>query len=232
MFIDCSGDGDLAHWAGADIERGDAAGNLLFPTSMFRVGGVDAARAGDAWRRIPALMEEAERAGTHRFPRSGAIVRPQRNASEWRVNATQIRRPDGGAIDGTDAAELSWGEVEGRRQIRAFMDFLRGVPGFEAAYLLDIPPQIGIRETRRVIGDYVLTEDDVLGCADFADTIGVNGWPLEIHAPGRVDFRHPPYPESRGFNHLPWRMLPARGFRLARAGAFLAMPGEPVPDGV
>jgi hypothetical protein len=61
-----------------------------------------------------------------------------------------------------------------------------------------------------VLGDYVLTEDDVLACADFADTIGVNAWPIEIHAPGEVIMRYPPA-GSRGFNQLPLRMLIARG---------------------
>ena len=70
---------------------------------------------------------------------------------------------------------------------------------------MDIAPQIGIRETRRIIGAYQLTEDDVLGCADFADTIGVNGWPVESHVAGTVEFRWQRDP--RGFNHLPFRMI-------------------------
>jgi len=213
VFIDCSGDGDLAHWAGAPTEKGDEKnGNLLFSTSMFRVGGVDAARAGEAYHAIPALMEQAEREGAFKFPRKGAIVRPQKNPFEWRVNVTQISDANGRAIDGTDALALSFGEIEGRRQIRDFLAFLKArVPGFEDAYLLDIPPQIGIRETRRVMGDYCLTEDDVLACADFDDTIGVNTWPLEIHVPGNVEMRYPPA-QSRGFNHLPLRMLRVRNF--------------------
>jgi FAD-dependent oxidoreductase family protein len=210
VFIDCSGDGDLGAWAGAPSEHGDADGNLLYPTSMFRIGGVDPARAGEAYKTIPALMDEAERAGSYRFPRKGAIVRPQKNPFEWRVNATQIRDAQDRAIDGTDARALSFGEVEGRKQIRDFLDFLRAkVPGFENAYLLDIPPQIGIRETRRIMGDVCLTEDDVLQCADFDDTIGVNAWPLEIHGRGSLEMRYPPA-DSRGFNHLPLRMLIAQ----------------------
>ena len=132
------------------------------------------------------LMEEAERRG-HRFPRKGAIVRPQRNPIEWRVNVTQIKTADGDAVDGTDADELSAGEIEGRRQALAFADFLRrDVPGFADAYMVDIPPQIGIRETRRITGHYQLSGDDVITCASFADTIGVNGWPIENHVAGNV----------------------------------------------
>lgn len=211
IFIDCSGDGDLSSWAGAPTEKGDEDGNLLYPTSMFRIGGVDHVRAGEAYRTIPQLMEQAEREGAFKFPRKGAIVRPQKNPFEWRVNVTQIRDENDRAIDGTDADALSFGEIEGRKQIRNFLAFLKArAPGFEDAYLLDLPPQIGIRETRRVMGDYCLTEDDVLGCVDFDDTIGVNAWPLEIHVPGDVEMRYPPA-DSRGFNHLPLRMLCSRG---------------------
>lgn len=212
VFIDCSGDGDLAHWAGAETETGDAEGNLLYPTSMFRVGGVDPERAGAAWATIPAMMEEAEAAGRHRFPRRGAIVRPQKNPTEWRVNVTQIADPETGrAANCAEAGAFSAAEIIGRAQAAAFMDFLREVPGFEAAYLLDLPPQIGVRETRRVIGDHLLDEREVLSCADFEDTIGVNGWPLEVHAAGRVEWRFPDYPRVRGYNHLPLAMLRARG---------------------
>src|SRR6202051_2358482 len=84
IFIDCSGDGDLAAWAGARFEVGDNAGSMLYPSMMFRLNGIDPDKAGDAWRTIPALMEKAEAAGTHKFPRKTAIVRPQRHGIEWR----------------------------------------------------------------------------------------------------------------------------------------------------
>ena len=208
VFVDCSGDGDLAHLAGVPMARGDAAGGMLYPTLMFRVGNVDAARAGDAWRTIPARMDEAETAGDFRFPRRGAIVRPQKHPYEWRVNVTQLKNADGSAVDGTDARSLSEGEAEGRRQATDYLRFLRErVPGFEQAYVLEIAPQLGIRETRRLIGEVALSGDDVIGCASFDDTIGVNGWPLELHVAGDVQWRWPPIPGSRGFNQLPYRML-------------------------
>lgn len=210
VFIDCSGDADLAHWAGAALEKGDDAGHLLYPTLMFRVGNVDAREAGEAWRSIPRLMDEAEAAGDFRFPRRGAIVRPQKHAYEWRVNVTQLRNADGSATDGTDARSLSAAELEGRRQIVDYLRFLRTrVPGFADAYALDIAPQVGIRETRRLVGEYMLTAQDVLSCASFADSIGVNGWPLEKHVAGDVKWEWPPA-ESRGYNQLPYRMIVPR----------------------
>jgi len=206
-FIDCSGDGDLAAWAGVPYEKGDGDGHLLYPSTMFRLNGVNPQRAGRAWEVIPRLMQEAEAAGRYRFPRRGAIVRPQKSGIEWRVNLTQLANAQGDAMDGTDAQELSDAEALGRRQIAGVAAFLREVPGFEACYIVDIAPQVGIRETRRVRGRYLLTERDVLDCASFDDTVGVNGWPLELHLKGDVEFRWPKIPESRGFNHLPYRMV-------------------------
>ena len=152
IFIDCSGDGDLAAWAGARCELGDNNGGMLYPSMMFRLNGIDPAKAGEAWRTIPALMEQAEAAGTHHFPRKAAIVRPQRSAIEWRVNFTQLARADGGAINGLEPDELTRGEIDGRRQAVQAFEFLRTVPGFENSYIVDLPPQLGIRETRRIIG--------------------------------------------------------------------------------
>jgi len=212
-FIDGSGDGDLAAWAGVPFEKGDGAGNFLYPSTMFRINGVDPQRAGRAWETIPGLMLEAEAQGRHRFPRKTPIVRPQKSGIEWRVNLTQLANADGNALDGTDADQLTQAEVLGRRQIAGVAGFLREVPGFERSYIVDIAPQVGIRETRRVRGLYQLTERDVLDCASFDDTIGVNGWPLELHLKGDVEFRWPKIPESRGFNHLPYRMIVPPGMQ-------------------
>src|SRR5882724_4018603 len=227
IFIDCSGDGDLAVWAGAPFEVGDNAGGMLYPSMMFRLNGIDPAKAGDAWRTIPALMEKAEAAGTHKFPRKSAIVRPQKSQIEWRVNFTQVARSDGGAISGIDPDDMTRGEIEGRRQAVEAFAFLRTVPGFENSYIVDLPPQLGIRETRRVIGGYLLSGEDVLGCASFADSIGVNGWPIEAHVAGDVIFKFPPIPQSRGYNELPYRMLVPEGIdNLLVAGRCASMTHE------
>jgi FAD dependent oxidoreductase len=213
FFIDASGDGDLAAWAGVPWEKAPPIDGMMYPSLMFRINGVDVERAGPApWRTVERLMDEAERAGTHTFPRKKPIVRPQRNPLEWRANLTQLRTADGGAIDGTDVDQLTLGELTGRQQALDAFTFIRDrTPGFEDSYIVDIAPQIGIRETRRIIGAYQLTEDDVLGCADFDDTIGVNGWPVEAHVAGTVEFRW--QRDERGFNQLPFRIIvpPATG---------------------
>ena len=228
MFIDCSGDGDLVSFAGVSSEKGDGQGGALYPTLMFRVNGVDPDRAREAPKQIPQLMEEAQARGDFTFPRKGAIVRPQKHPTEWRVNVTQLKNADGSAVDGTDARQLSGAEVEGRRQVVDYHRFLREcVPGFEASYLIDIAPQLGIRETRRIVTDYMLTAKDVIGCVDFDDTIGVNGWPLEMHVAGDVQWIWPDIPKARGFNQLPYRMILPRGMdNLLVAGRCAGMTHE------
>ncbi|MFL2000420.1 FAD-dependent oxidoreductase [Microbacterium sp. A1-JK] len=204
FFIDGSGDADIAAWSGAPFERSP---ELLFPSLMFRINGVHPEEAGEAWKTIRRLMEDAEAAGTHSFPRKKPIVRPQRNPLEWRSNLTQLHNDDGSAVDGTDVRQLTHGEIQGRQQVKETFAFIRErTPGFQDSYVVDIAPQIGIRETRRIVGGYQLTQDDVLGNADFDDTIGVNGWPVEAHVAGDVEFRFAPE-GSRGFHQLPYRMI-------------------------
>ena len=117
FFIDASGDGDVAAWAGVPWEKAPPIDGMMYPSLMFRINAVDVSRAGPTpWRTVERLMEEAEQAGTHTFPRKKPIVRPQRNPLEWRANLTQLRTADGGAIDGTDVDQLTLGELTGRQQ--------------------------------------------------------------------------------------------------------------------
>jgi len=211
-FIDCSGDADVAALAGADFAVGDGHGSGLFPSTMFRIGGVDADRALAAvgeFRAINDFMTRAEHEhpGRYRFPREGAILRPQRDPTEWRANVTQIRNAQGQAMNAVDARELSDGELEGRRQVLEYFRFLREqVPGFERARIVEIAPQVGIRESRRVQGAYALSGEDILGSAQFDDGIGFNAWPMEMHEGGRIEWRFP-RDEANAYNGLPWRML-------------------------
>lgn len=206
-FIDCSGDGDLAANAGVPFEKGTNGQDMMYPSTMFRVNGVDPVRVGNDYSNFDRLMVEAESKG-RRFPRKTPIIRPQKNPTEWRANVTQLANPDGSPVDGTNALQFSAAEMEGRRQIVDFFNFLReSAPGFESSYILEIAPQVGIRETRRIIGEYQLTEADVLECASFDDSIGVNSWMVEEHVEGDITFKWQDIPHSRGYNHLPYRML-------------------------
>lgn len=235
-FIDCSGDADVANFAGVPFELGDGHGSALFPSTMFRVGHVDARRALAAvgeFKAINALMaqSQAREPGRYKFPREGAILRPQKNPTEWRANVTQIRNASGNAMDATDARQLNHGELDGRRQITEFFDFLRNeVPGFEQSAIVDIAAQVGVRETRRIQGQYSLGGEDILSSARFEDAIGINAWPMEQHCDGRIDWKFPrnvDAAQGRAYNDLPWRMLiPATVSNLLVAGRCASMTHE------
>jgi FAD dependent oxidoreductase len=206
-FIDCSGDGDLAAFAGTPFEKGTDGHAMMYPSTMFRVNNVDAVKAGDAWNHFGKWMEQAATKG-QTFARKTPIIRPQKNPAEWRANVTQLSNSDGTPVDGTNAQQFSDAELTGRQQIVDFFEFLKtSAPGFENSYILEIAPQVGIRETRRIIGQYQLTADDVLNCVSFNDSIGVNGWMIEEHVAGDVNFQWQDIPNCRGYNQLPYRML-------------------------
>ncbi|MDO9094896.1 MAG: FAD-dependent oxidoreductase [Rubrivivax sp.] len=225
QVIDGSGDADIAHFAGVPCTLGDGHGDMLYPSTMFRISGVDAPRAQAAvgdFKAIDALMTAA--ADRYDFPRRGAILRPQRNPSEWRANVTQLRNAEGRAVDATDAVQLSAAEIEGRRQIVEYMRFLRAeVPGFEHADISEIAAQVGVRETRRVHCQHMLTGAEVLQGARFDDSIGLNAWPVEKHVAGGVEWAFPVDPDN-SHNQLPWRMLvPQRVANLLVAGRCAGM---------
>ena len=224
VFIDCSGDADIAAWSGAPFEYGDGKGNSLYPSMKFRINNVDPERAKDGRNLLPKLMEEAEARGRV-FPRKGALMRPQINHIEWVANATLVKNPDGTAVDGTNVLQMTDGEVEGRRQCWDVFEFIKAVtPGFENAYIVDIAAQLGIRQTRRIHGEYMLTEADILGCASFDDSIGVNGWPVEAHTAAGVTIKFANVPHSRGYNQMPYRMiLPKKIDNLLVAGRCASM---------
>ena len=176
QIVDATGDADIAARSGAHYTLGDGDGNMLYPSTMFRIADVDAARAQAAVGEFGAIdrwMQEA--ADRYDFARRGAILRPQRNPRQWRANVTQLRNEQGKAVDATDAWQLSQAEVEGRRQIVEYMRFLKAeVPGFEQAEIAEIAPQVGIRETRRVHCQHMLEGDEVIHGARFEDSIGLN----------------------------------------------------------
>lgn len=211
-FIDASGDADVAAFAGVPFEVGDGHGSGLFPTTMFRIGQVDAPAALEAVGEFKAINDfmaraEQQKPGVYKFPREGAILRPNKDPREWRANVTQIRNAQGRAMNGVDARELTEGELEGRRQISEYFKFLKAeVPGFAQSAIVEIAPQVGIRETRRIQGLYALGREDILSSARFDDNIGLNAWPMEMHADGRIEWAFP-RDEDNAYNHLPWRML-------------------------
>ncbi|HYU39664.1 MAG TPA: FAD-dependent oxidoreductase [Acidimicrobiia bacterium] len=181
VFVDCTGDGDVAEFAGVPTELGPP-GHRQYGSMQFVMQNVDSTAAMAA---VPILGELIAEYGAHLSRDGGAII-PTFRRGEFIGAMTRVRNPDGSPIDVTDVRQATWGELEGRRLAAEAAEFLQAhVPGFSDAFLDDTATALGVRETRRVVGDYVLTGDDVTRGASFDDAVARGAWPREYHVHGR-----------------------------------------------
>jgi ribulose 1,5-bisphosphate synthetase/thiazole synthase len=224
VVIDCTGDADVTVAAGAAYEKGDPETGELQPCTMcFVLAGIDNQRlqpwlwADNAKNLLlkPAIAA-AKAAGDLQIAEEGANVAYQ---SETTIGLNFSHVFD---VDATDARQLSRAQIKGRDLIRHLTEFMRKyVPGCERAYLVSSGVQIGVRETRRIVGDYVLTLDDYLVRRSFPDEIARNAYYIDIHLSKKEWERHADRPidwdakthqykpgESHG---IPYRCLLPRG---------------------
>lgn len=202
-IIDCTGDADIAYKAGVECEQGNDFGGTQPPTLMFCMAGVDTEKLRMSIAEEPrtyltdfipaeyfgqnhqfivvglrSVMAKAREAGYNLPVERTILITGLREGEIW-VNMSRIN-----GVDGTNPESLTFGEMEGRRQIEEIQRYLKEfVPGFENARFTKMAPFLGIRETRRIVGKYVLTADDLLSCRRFDDAIAVASYPLDIHHP-------------------------------------------------
>ncbi len=180
-FVDASGDADVSALAGVPHDAPSDGTTVQSLSTLFKVANVDVAAASAvAKAELWARMREAAASGRYRLPRIEGSW--HRTPFEGVALIHMTRIPN---VDATDPEQLTAAEVEGRRQVREYHRFLRDcVPGFERSVVVATSPSIGVRESRRVHGDYRLTRDDVLGGCRFADEIALCGAPIEDHGAG------------------------------------------------
>jgi hypothetical protein len=190
VFVDASGDADLCAFAGFGFETAGDEDPAQTLTTTFRMANVDPERRrGISKERLHELMREAVDAGDYDLPRrdgSDHITPVDGVIATVMTRLESIERDANGRIvNATDPWFLTAAEIAGRRQALEYVRFLRDrVPGYEHASLVALGTQIGVRETRRVYGDYRLTRDDVLSARRFDDDIGLCGAPIEDHRLG------------------------------------------------
>ncbi|TCN19715.1 FAD-dependent oxidoreductase [Mesobacillus foraminis] len=181
VVIDASGDGDIAAMAGAPYQVG-SNGITQFPSAMFRMANVNLEKMNELTRNdFQHYFQQAKDDG-YDLPRlsSGIHITPLYGVVH--LNVTKIAREDGKPINPLSAEDLTFAEIEGRRQVFLYEEILRRyVPGFERAKVVDIGSQIGIREARLIGGEYTLSKEDILSYKRFDDVIACSAWPLEIH---------------------------------------------------
>lgn len=223
VTVDCSADGDVAARAGVPFEIGRAEDGLTQPmTLFFRVANVDDQKVEeyvrahpDDYRPFASIVAEARERGAFPVQRLGVGLYRTLQPGVWRINTTRLHK-----LNGTDVHDLTVGEIEGRRQVMALMKFFREwLPGFENCVLLDTATQIGVRETRRIVGAYTLTHEDLATGREFDDVIALCGYPVDIHSPtGAGGGANGEYPTANVYQ-IPYRSLvPTKVEQLLVAG--------------
>jgi glycine/D-amino acid oxidase-like deaminating enzyme len=214
VVIDASGDADVAAMAGAAYDNAAKQGRVQSLSTLFKLANVDVERAASVRKaELWDLMRQAAADGSYLLPRIEGSWHRTPFPGVALIHMTRIPN-----VDATDPDQLTAAEVEGRRQVREYARFLRDrVPGFERSVVVATSPSIGVRESRRVHGDYVLTRDDVLAGRRFDDEIALCGAPIEDHhAGGDTEWR---YVAEDGVYGIPYRCLvPADVDRLLVAG--------------
>jgi hypothetical protein len=217
LVIDASGDGDVAAWAGAAYEKGRAEDGLMQPMTLhFRMAHVDVTRMPSR-EEINQIYETAKLAGEIDCPRENLLWFDTTISDQIHFNTTRVNR-----VDGTSRDDLTRAEIESRRQTQEIVRFLqRRVPGFEKAILVQTAPQIGVRETRRIVGEYMLTAEDVLGARKFDDGIALSSYPIDVHNPAGTGTVIRYLPEGEYYS-IPYRCL------IPRQMAGLLVAGRPI----
>jgi hypothetical protein len=190
VVVDATGDGDVAAAAGASYDVGREEDGLVQPMTMqFRMVDVAAQRfAGyvaehpDQWRGVHGLWDlvrAATEAGELDLPREDILMFATPHPHEISVNSTRVT-----GVYGIDVWDLTRAEITSRRQMEQIVRFLRErVPGFEQSYVAQSGTTVGVRETRRICGDYHITGHDVLEARRFPDAIAQCAYPVDIHNP-------------------------------------------------
>lgn len=219
VFVDASGDADLVFRSGSPFEAAGTDGQPAQSlTTTFRMGGVNHERAKTIKRdELVSGMKAANLSGDYRLPREEGSVHRTPIADVVATNMTRVAY-----VDGTDPLELTKAEIGGRKQALEYTRFLREqIPGYEQSYLMNFSTQIGIRETRRIWGEYRLNRDDVLSARKFEDAIAQCGAPIEDHHAGN-NTRWEYVPDG-GTYDIPYRaLLPQKVDNLLVAGRCLS----------
>jgi len=211
QIIDASGDADICFQAGLPYELAGDIDPAQTLTTTFKMVNVDIEKRKTISKpEVNALMEKAAATGNYKLPRkegSDHITPVDHMTATIMTRLTSFKKNDEGkVINATDPNLLSEAEIEGRLQAIEYIRFLKDyVPGYENAELSTFGVQIGVRETRRVEGEYRLTAEDVLSAKKFEDQIGLCGAPMEDHHDGvGVKWQYLPDGETVG---IPYRTL-------------------------
>ena len=219
VFVDATGDLDIGFLAGEDFELAGTEGKPVQSlTLVFYMADVDTKKAfAISQAERTQIMKDAAKSGKYHLTRIGGSIHPTPKPGYIHANLTRIPN-----VDATDPKALTEAKITARRQVQEYARFLvNEYPGFEKAYLASTACTIGIRETRRLKGQYILTGEDVRDGAKFEDAITCCAAPIEDHHAGKdVEWG---FLEDGDFYQIPYRsLLPRYTKNLLVAGRCLS----------
>lgn len=182
-YIDATGDADLSAFAGCDYKMGRDEDNLCQPMTLcFRLANVDKSKflgQPDVRKMVQEKYEALKAKGQIKNPREDILVFPHMVEDVLHFNTTRVIHKSP-----INVKDLTLAEIEAREQVYEMYLFLKeNAPGFENCQILMSAPQIGVRESRRIIGDYEITVEDLLNTVKFEDSIARGTYPVDIHNP-------------------------------------------------
>lgn len=216
-YLDATADGNLSALAGLSYHLGrESDGKLQSATATFKVSGIDWTRLLQPdirqWSAIHSLRKELlpyyeslKKAGKTDNPRTGVTCFPYPDGEALLFNSTSVLD-----VDPTRPETVERGIEEGKKQAEELFEAICQHPAFRNARLDYIAPKLGIREGRRIIGEYELTAEDCLGARTFEDMVAACAYSLDIHDPEGGKTRLEPIP-SPGYYHIPYRSLIPKG---------------------
>ena len=214
VFVDATGDADVAARSGCEFVKGRAIDGLMTPASLiFHVENVDQ-KVLSAYihetdeNRFRNLIAELRERGEWDFPYEIFITVQLTEKGTLMVNTTRICD-----VDGTDGRSVSRGMMQGRSEVhRLFTLMKRHFPGFEKARIKLVAPVLGVRETRRTVGDFVMTVGDLVEGRDFPDTIGFSGYGWDLPDPKRPSYQPALHrlKRKRNYTPIPYRVMVPR----------------------
>lgn len=176
-YLDCTGDADLVRFAGVQTQVGNAVGGCQAPSLCFRLTDVDLSQTG--FEKVQAeLFKTPMNYNNGHYPPLLWASRWPGQENEWM--AAGVRVLD---VNSANADDLTRAEIEGRYQLRWFLEQARRLPGWQDVRLTGIGTQIGPRESHRIIADHELTREEVLYGHRFPDAIAQGTYPIDIHNP-------------------------------------------------
>lgn len=216
-IIDATGDADIIYHAGGKTQMGREEDGLVQPGTLnFRMGNLGL--LAPQRRYITKKVLEEKSKGNPLTPRDDCLMFMGQNNRERHFNQTRVAQ-----FDFTDPFDMSKAEIEGRQQAERFILFLRNkIRGYNKATVCSMGSQIGIRETRRIEGEYQLTAEDLTSCKQFKDRIALGNYSIDIHDPkgtASTDIRR--IPKGKWYS-IPYRSLIPKDF----ANALVA--GRPI----